>query len=86
MSLRVSLGSNELKTDPRYRYPRASTGTLGTNTLNPSTDTPSIFLSPEIPVSTDTHYTRKIVTAGKCLQRLQTTLNGHQRLDTQLGP
>ncbi|KAL4385105.1 hypothetical protein GQ457_15G005980 [Hibiscus cannabinus] len=36
--------------------------------------------------STDTHCTRKAVTAGKCLQRLQTTLNGHQRLQTQLGP
>ncbi|KAL4279368.1 hypothetical protein GQ457_03G001240 [Hibiscus cannabinus] len=29
MSLRVYLGSNELKTDPRYRYPRGSTGTQG---------------------------------------------------------
>ncbi|KAL4341289.1 hypothetical protein GQ457_08G013100 [Hibiscus cannabinus] len=29
MSLRVYLGSNALKIDPRYRYPRSCTGTLG---------------------------------------------------------
>ncbi|KAL4310721.1 hypothetical protein GQ457_01G012810 [Hibiscus cannabinus] len=29
MSLRVYLGSNALKIDPRYRYPRSSTGTQG---------------------------------------------------------
>ncbi|KAL4296829.1 hypothetical protein GQ457_12G002500 [Hibiscus cannabinus] len=37
--------------DPWYRYPRSSTGTLGTDTLNPRTDTPSIFLSLRIPVA-----------------------------------
>ncbi|KAL4339687.1 hypothetical protein GQ457_08G033940 [Hibiscus cannabinus] len=73
---------------PRYRYPRSSTGTLGTDTLNPRTDTPCIFLKPEIPIAilsidtqgeyrypkgdTDTHCTRKVVTAGKCSQRSPT--------------
>ncbi|KAL4362876.1 hypothetical protein GQ457_04G016030 [Hibiscus cannabinus] len=37
--------------DPRYRYPRSSTDTQGTDTLNPSTDTPCIFLSLRIPVA-----------------------------------
>ncbi|KAL4335381.1 hypothetical protein GQ457_07G012040 [Hibiscus cannabinus] len=43
--------------DPRYRYPRSSTGTLGTDTPNPCTDTPLHFPQPKIPVaklSTDT--------------------------------
>ncbi|KAL4368590.1 hypothetical protein GQ457_05G012970 [Hibiscus cannabinus] len=87
--------------DPVYRYPSISTGTrvlnkhqcpyrtLDTDTQKsvpvpryrypkPSTDTQV--------TSSDTHCTRKVETAGKCSQRLQTFLSGHQRLDTQLGP
>ncbi|KAL4351560.1 hypothetical protein GQ457_06G008680 [Hibiscus cannabinus] len=64
MEMKVMVKLQVMK-DPRYRYPRSSTGTLGTDTLDHRTDTPSIFLSLRIPVSTDTHYTRKVVTAGK---------------------
>ncbi|KAL4320210.1 hypothetical protein GQ457_18G012880 [Hibiscus cannabinus] len=37
-------------------------------------------------LSTDMHYTRKVVMVGKCLQRLQIIPNGHQWLETQLTP
>ncbi|KAL4341929.1 hypothetical protein GQ457_08G023130 [Hibiscus cannabinus] len=84
LSQGIPVANLRIDTQGEYRYPRGGTDTLkgGIDTLCFKCATASFFLQ----VSTDTHCTRKAVTAGKCLQRLQTTLNGHQRLQTQLGP
>ncbi|KAL4378881.1 hypothetical protein GQ457_02G015850 [Hibiscus cannabinus] len=63
--------------DPWYRYPKRGIDTLlcffkrGTDTLNPGTDT---------------HFPEWQNWLEKHPQRLQTRSNGHQRLESLLGP
>ncbi|KAL4311092.1 hypothetical protein GQ457_01G029740 [Hibiscus cannabinus] len=91
LSLRIPVAKLSIDTQGEYRYPRGSTDTLrgGTDTLCFKCATASFLLQVSTDThvtSTDTHCTRKAIMAGKCLQRLQTTPNGHQQLETHLGP
>ncbi|KAL4302172.1 hypothetical protein GQ457_09G007650 [Hibiscus cannabinus] len=64
--------------DPWYRYPSGGIDTQGTDTLR------------EVPIpykgGIDTHCPEWARKAEKHPQRLQTRSNGHQRLESLLGP
>ncbi|KAL4385734.1 hypothetical protein GQ457_15G011380 [Hibiscus cannabinus] len=90
-SQEIPVAKSSTDTQAEYRYPRVSTNTRrsSTDTLCFKCVTASFLLqvnTDTLKSSTNTHCTRKAPTARKCLQRLQTTPNGHQWLDTQLGP
>ncbi|KAL4303414.1 hypothetical protein GQ457_10G002370 [Hibiscus cannabinus] len=71
--------------DPWYRYPKGGIDTQGTDTLR-EVSIPSYVGTDTLNPGTDTHFPEWQNWLEKHPQRLQTRSNGHQRLESLLGP